>query len=76
VLQSCGFNIVSNQVCLSVLDRRALGDMSQLCQAAGVRLLCYGTLAGGFISERWLGAEKPDDLKDWSKMKYLRFIEH
>jgi len=75
VLQSCGFNIVSNQICLSVLDRRALGDMSQLCQATGVRLLCYGTLAGGFINERWLGVEKPADIKDWSKMKYLRFID-
>lgn len=75
VLQSCGFNIATNQVCLSVLDRRALGEMSDLCQRSGVRLLCYGTLAGGFISERWLGVAKPDTIDDWSKMKYLRFIE-
>lgn len=75
VLHSCGFEIASNQVCASVLDRRALAEMSQFCQSTGVRLLCYGTLAGGFISERWLGVEKPHEIADWSKMKYLRFID-
>ncbi len=74
VLLSCGHEIVSNQVCLSVLDPRALGDMSRLCMQSGVRLLAYGTLAGGFLSDRWLGAEEPAAVSDWSKMKYQRFI--
>jgi enamine deaminase RidA (YjgF/YER057c/UK114 family) len=39
-----------------------------------VRLLCYGTLGGGFLSERWLGRPEPDGVGDWSKMKYARFI--
>lgn len=70
-----GVPIVSNQVCMSLLDRRATEAMSELCLARGVRLLTYGTLGGGFMSERWLGAPDPGASSDWSKMKYRRFIE-
>ena len=75
VLTSHGVPIASNQVCISLLDRRALGEMSQLCQQRGVRLLAYGTLGGGFLSDRWLNAPEPDVVSDWSKMKYRRFID-
>ncbi len=42
-----------------------------------MRLLAYGTLAGGLISERWLGQLEPanDEIADWSKMKYKRFVD-
>ena len=70
-----GFEIDTNQVCLSVLDRRALGDMSALCAQSGVRLLAYGALAGGLLSDRWLEAEASVAINDWSKMKYRRFID-
>lgn len=75
VLLSCGHEIATNQVCLSVLDPRALGEMSALCNESGVKLLAYGTLAGGFLSEKWLGAAEPSLVPDWSKMKYKRFID-
>ncbi len=75
VLLAEGLPVVSNQVCLSLLDRRATEAMSALCLERGVRLLAYGTLGGGFLSERWLGAAEPEDVGDWSKMKYRRFIE-
>jgi aryl-alcohol dehydrogenase-like predicted oxidoreductase/enamine deaminase RidA (YjgF/YER057c/UK114 family) len=74
VLLKQGLPIASNQVCLSLLDRRATEAMTALCLAHGVRLLAYGTLAGGFLSERWLGADEPAAVDDWSKMKYGRFI--
>ena len=70
-----GVPIASNQVCLSLLDRRAAEAMSALCLEHGVRLLAYGTLGGGFLSERWLGAGEPAEVGDWSKMKYRRFID-
>lgn len=70
-----GIPIVSNQVSFSLIDRRAAGDLSRLCEASGVRLLAYGTLCGGFLSERWLGRPEPTDIPDWSGMKYRRFIE-
>lgn len=70
-----GVPIASNQVCLSLLDRRATEGMSELCQQRGVRLIAYGVLGGGFLSERWVGAAEPQEVADWSKMKYRRFID-
>src|SRR3984957_618318 len=72
-----GVPIVSNQVSFSLLDRRAAGEMSDFCLQNGVRLLAYGTLAGGLISERWLGQPEPPApaIADWSKAKYKRFVD-
>jgi aryl-alcohol dehydrogenase-like predicted oxidoreductase/enamine deaminase RidA (YjgF/YER057c/UK114 family) len=70
-----GIPIATNQVCISLLDRRATEAMSDLCLERGVRLLAYGTLGGGFLSERWVGASEPAAVNDWSKMKYRRFIQ-
>jgi aryl-alcohol dehydrogenase-like predicted oxidoreductase/enamine deaminase RidA (YjgF/YER057c/UK114 family) len=70
-----GIPIATNQVCISLLDRRATEAMSDLCIERGVRLLAYGTLGGGFLSERWVGANEPAEVNDWSKMKYRRFIQ-
>jgi aryl-alcohol dehydrogenase-like predicted oxidoreductase len=71
-----GIPLVANQVAFSLLDRRAAGAMGAFCTQHGVKLLAYGTLGGGFVSERWLGREEPaeSDIADWSKMKYRRFI--
>lgn len=75
VLLAEGVPVASNQVCISLLDRRAAEAMSALCLERGVRLLAYGTLGGGFLSERWLGRPEPAEVGDWSKMKYRRFID-
>ncbi len=71
-----GLPIATNQVAMSLLDARASGRMSALCHARGVRLLAYGTIAGGWLSERWLGQPEPDweQTGTWSQMKYGRFI--
>lgn len=70
-----GYPVIANQVSCSLLDRRALGDLSALCSERNVKLLAYGTLAGGFFSEKWLGMAEPASIPDWSKMKYKRFID-
>ena len=77
VLVKHGIRIASNQVCFSLLDRRAGEEMSAFCRENGVRLLAYGTLAGGLLGERWLGKPEPaaSDISDWSKMKYKRFVD-
>lgn len=54
-----GVPVVSNQVQYSVLDRRPEQGMVALCEEHGIALLCYGTVAGGFLSERYLGAPEP-----------------
>jgi aryl-alcohol dehydrogenase-like predicted oxidoreductase/enamine deaminase RidA (YjgF/YER057c/UK114 family) len=72
-----GIEIATNQVCFSLLDQRAASQMSELCHETGVRLLAFGTLAGGFLSERWLGKAEPalNESLTWSQMKYKRFID-
>lgn len=72
-----GIPLVSNQISHSILDRRALENWNQLCQKYNVQLLAYGTLAGGFLSDRWLNREiaSIESLSTWSQMKYYRFIQ-
>lgn len=72
-----GVPIISNQVCFSLIDRRGAGAMSRVCRVHGVGLLAYGTLAGGLLSDRWLGRDEPaiDESLTWSQMKYRRFID-
>ncbi len=77
VALASGIPIVSNQVSHSVLDRRAQGAMQQVCEQYDVKLLAYGTLAGGFLTDKWLGKPEPgpESLATWSEMKYKRFID-
>ncbi|MBV9704215.1 MAG: aldo/keto reductase [Methylobacteriaceae bacterium] len=77
VLIKHGIRIVSNQVSFSLLDRRAAEAMSAFCLEHGIRLLAYGTLAGGFLADQWVGAAEPPAplIHDWSKMKYKRFVD-
>lgn len=72
-----GIKVVSNQICFSLLDQRANHGMLELCQATGVKTLAFGTLAGGFLSDKWLHQPEPDinKLATWSQMKYKRFID-
>ena len=67
--------IVTNQVSFSLLDRRAAGRMSTLCAQSGVRLLAYGSLGGGFLTDAWVDQPEPVHIPDWSKSKYRRFID-
>lgn len=70
-----GIEVASNQVCFSLLDRRAAGELSAVASANNISLLAFGTLCGGFLSDRSLGQEEPTQIADWSRMKYKRFID-
>lgn len=72
-----GIPIVSNQVCHSVIDQRATQQMKMVCDTYHVKLLAFGTLAGGFLTDRWVGKAEPSnsEIKTWSQMKYKRFID-
>jgi len=72
-----GIELVSNQVCYSLLDQRANGEMKKVCEEYNVKLLAFGTLAGGFLSDKWMGVVEPqvNDNYTWSQMKYKRFID-
>ena len=54
-----GYQVVSNQVQYSLIDRRPEIQMAQYCQDQGIHLLAYGALAGGLLSEKYLGQPEP-----------------
>ncbi|KAJ6532895.1 Aldo keto reductase [Mycena vulgaris] len=69
--------IVSNQVPLSLIDPRALYALADVCTKHGVKLLTYGTLCGGFLSDKWIGEPEPDPYSGTlnpSQRKYLDII--
>lgn len=70
-----GLPLLTTQVQYSLLDRRAESDLRAICQRHNVQLLCYGALAGGFISERWHGVSQPTALANRSQVKYQLIIE-
>ena len=76
MVRASGIEVVSNQVSFSLLDQRAATGLAPFCEASGVRLLAYGTVAGGWLTEKWLGQPEPDWERTgtWSKMKYGRFL--
>lgn len=70
-----GIPLRTNQVSFSLIDRRGSGPLAQVCADHDVKLLAYGTICGGFLSDKWVGVHEPDEIPDWSKMKYHRFIQ-
>ncbi|MGG5889054.1 aldo/keto reductase [Falsiroseomonas sp. HC035] len=71
-----GVPMVSMQTQYSLLDRRPAGAFSGLCADRGTKLLCYGTVAGGFLSSRWLDQPAPaEPLANRSLTKYRLIIE-
>ena len=77
IVRESGIEVVSNQVSFSLLDQRAAGQLSDYCRARSVKLLAYGTLAGGLLTDRWLGVPDPglSGLATWSQHKYKRFLD-
>ena len=77
IAKSSGIEIVSNQISYSLIDQRGGGKMAEYCAENGIAILAYGTLCGGFLSEKWLNKPEPTgaELTNWSLMKYKRFID-
>lgn len=75
-LVQAGIPLVSMQTQYSLLDRRSASGLAEIAKRHGVQLLCYGTLAGGFFAERWLGQPPPPaDPGNRSLVKYRLIIE-
>lgn len=72
-----GYNIVSNQVQYSILDQRPDKLMASFFAKYGIKILSYGTLLGGFFSEKYLGVDEPlrGDLTTSSLQKYKNMID-
>lgn len=73
---AAGIPVASHQVQYSLLDRRPERGMVELCARHGIQLLVYGSLAGGFLSAKWLGEPPPDaPLANRSLVKYRLIID-
>jgi aryl-alcohol dehydrogenase-like predicted oxidoreductase len=71
-----GFDVVSAQVQYSVLDRRPAATMAAWGAGRDVQILCYGTLAGGFLTDAWLGQPDPGfQFENRSLIKYRLIID-
>ncbi|TIV81311.1 MAG: aldo/keto reductase [Mesorhizobium sp.] len=73
---AAGIPLVSQQLQYSVLDQRPADRLAALAARNGVGFLCYGSVAGGFLSDRWLGAAEPaTPLENRSLVKYKLIID-
>ena len=68
--------IITNQVQYSLINRRPEQKMANLCHKEDIKLLAYGTLCGGLLSERFLNRKEPKgmDLNTASLQKYYHMI--
>ncbi len=69
-----GIKIVSCQTQYSVFDRRPEKKLIDYCTSKGIAQLCYGTLSGGLLAEKWIGHQfgTPDTR---SHVKYIQVVE-
>jgi len=71
-----GVPLVAHQVQYSLLDRRPERGMVRFCRERGIHLLAYGTLGGGFLSERYLDRLDPEPpLAHRSLVKYRLMVD-
>jgi aryl-alcohol dehydrogenase-like predicted oxidoreductase len=69
-----GIPLVSLQTQYSLLDRRPEKQMTRLVHETGIALIPYGVLAGGFLSQKYLGSQAPVS-PNRSLTKYRLIIE-
>eukprot|EP00898_Chlorokybus_atmophyticus_P005392 jgi/Chlat1/5854/Chrsp4S06233 len=81
-----GIPVVSNQassqaaVQCSLVDQRPLKLMAGLCEEKGVKLITYGSVLGGLLSEKYLNSKEPGSfmgpkLTTPSLSKYKRMVD-
>ena len=73
---AAGVPLASMQTQYSLLDARPENGLAALAAANDVSLLAYGTVAGGFLGDRWLGQSEPEQpLENRSLVKYKLIID-
>ena len=75
-MRKAGVPMSSMQVQYSLLDRRPETSFIDVALRENIAVFCYGTVAGGFFGERWLGAVEPQaPLENRSLVKYKLVID-
>jgi len=71
-----GVPVSTLQVQYSLLDSRPEKSLMDMCRRNHIHLLCYGAVAGGFLSERWLNVQEPaPPYENRSLLKYKLMID-
>lgn len=70
-----GVVVAANQVQYSALDRRPEGPLRDVAARLGTGLIGFGALAGGFLTDRWLGQPDPARHRNRSLTKYRLIID-
>jgi aryl-alcohol dehydrogenase-like predicted oxidoreductase len=72
---NAGIPVASIQAQYSVIDQRAR-NLAGVLQQHDIQLLCYGSVAGGLLSDAYVGKEKPQEPhENRSLTKYLLMVE-
>lgn len=74
-IADAGVRLVADQVQYSALDHRPERRLRDHCASTGMRMIAYGALGGGFLTERWLGAPEPSGADSRSHVKYRLVID-
>jgi aryl-alcohol dehydrogenase-like predicted oxidoreductase len=75
-LVEAGIAVVSNQVQYSLFDQRPCVSLAEYAERHGITLLCYGALAGGFLTDTFLNASEPrEPYTNRSLVKYKLIID-
>jgi aryl-alcohol dehydrogenase-like predicted oxidoreductase len=70
-----GCPLITHQVQYSVLDNRPAGQMQDFMAQNNMSYLCYGSVAGGFLTEKYLGATQRQYSENRSLVKYQLIME-
>lgn len=70
-----GVEIVSCQTQYSVIERRPEKGFIDYCTGENISQICYGTISGGLISDKFLGMSRTKANDNRSQVKYLQVIE-
>lgn len=70
-------DVASIQAQVSLFDSRVERGLGEFCRKAGIKLFGYGSLLGGFLSEKWLYKKEPqlEQLANRSLVKYKLLID-
>lgn len=75
-INDAGVDFASLQVQYSLLDNRPEYGLSSYCQKNNIKFICYGTVAGGFLSSQYIGQPEPQyPLSNRSLTKYKLIID-
>lgn len=71
------FDITSLQTQVSLFDKRVERGVGEVCRRKNIKIFAYGSLLGGFLSEKWMGKSEPalEQLTNRSLVKYKLIID-